>query len=210
MEKWKSVAIMALLGMMIGYGAFQAKKANEPPAPIPSSDDKPPPAKSLEGKPATAWAVPANYWANTTKPVELSDLKGSVALIEFFRVGCPHCKRAAPLLEKMDQKLAPRGLKIVAFQSPASPAPPDAPAADIAMSKTEHSWPDVQTTLKQWGTTYPVAFDEGATVFKSSYQGTTFPTFFVLNRKGVITNVIFGDRQLPQLQAAIEAQLAKK
>lgn len=210
MEKWKSVAIMALLGMMIGYGAFQAKKAAAPPPPIPASDDKPPPAKSLEGKPATTWAVPANNWANTKKPIDLADLKGSVALIEFFRIGCPHCERAAPVLEKMYQKLAPRGLKMVAFHSPASPAPPSAPAAAIAMSKKESSWPQVQATLKTWGTTYPVAFDAGATVFKSSYQGTTFPTFFVLNRNGVITNVIFGDQKLDELQAAIEAQLAKK
>ena len=210
MERWKSVAIMALLGMMIGYGAFQAKKASEPPPPIPSSADTTPPAKSLEGKPATAWAIPADSWANTGKPIELADLKGSVALIEFFRIGCPHCERAAPVLEKMYQKFAPQGLKMVAFHAPSQMAPPDAPAEVQKISQEEHSWPTVQKTLKKWGTTYPVAFDEGGTVFKSSYQGTTFPTFFLLNRKGKIVNVFFGDKKLPELQAAIAAKLAKK
>lgn len=213
MEKWKSVVIMGLLGMMIGYGAFQQKKANEPPP-----DSQPPqnqettklPADELRGKQATAWAIPANNWANTKKPIELKDLKGSVALVEFFRIGCPHCERAAPVIEKMWSELAPRGLKLVAFHSPASAPPPNAAAEDLEMSAKEHSWDTVKTTIVKWGVKYPVAFDEGATVFKSSYKGTTFPSFFLLDKNSKIVDIFYGDKKLPQLRAAVEARLAKK
>jgi thiol-disulfide isomerase/thioredoxin len=129
----------------------------------------------------------------------LNELKGKIALIEFWRADCSHCQEAAPFMESLYKKYSPQGLKVVTFHSPSTGSGPET---------HEGNWSQVQKTMKEWGITYPVAFDEGAEVFKK-YNGARYPTVIILNREGEIEYLETGHtpEKEKSLIAAIEAML---
>ncbi len=178
MDKGKAILILVMLCGLFGYGAYQQQAANAPPAPpTPPAGEQPPPdpaAKQFEGKPLpVTWNIGKAQWMNTAKPVAPGDLKGQVALIEFFRVECSHCQEAVPFMKDMQQMFGSHGLKIVAFQSPSDG------------SEKERDWKQVQSELRKWGVKYPVAFDAKRALF-TRLGGKTFPTLLVIDRSGKV------------------------
>lgn len=172
MDKWKLVAILALIFGLGGYGWYSSNAGSAPPPePTPEATAAPP---SLIGKPLPVWDISGDFWVNSPKPINTADLKGTVTLIEFFRIGCPHCEEAAPFMEKVYEKYKPKGLKMLAIQSPSVGDP------------KESDWAAVKSTVKQWGLTYPVGFDEGGKIFREQYKLSTFPTMIVIDKAGVI------------------------
>lgn len=49
-----------------------------------------------------------------------AELVGRFTLLEFFRVGCPHCRKAAPLVNRLRARFLPQGLHVlaVAYEGP--------------------------------------------------------------------------------------------
>lgn len=173
MDKWKLVAIFALLFGLGGYGWYSSQpQAAVTPDPTPAAE--PTPGPNLEGKPLPNWTIPASFWANSKTPIAPATLKGNVALIEFFRIGCSHCEEAAPFMEQTYEKYRSRGLKMVAIQSPSKSDP------------KENDWSAVQAKIKEWGITYPVAFDEGGHIFRETYGLQIFPSVIVVDKTGVV------------------------
>jgi len=178
MDKWKVVVILALLAGLGGYGFYSSNAGNGLPTPLPTAPTPEPaptpdPASML-GKQLVTWDIADKLWMNTPKPVNVADLKGSISLVEFFRVNCSHCVEAAPFMEQIYKKYGKRGLKMVAIQSP-SKGDPD-----------ENNWETVQGKVKTWGLTYPIAMDEGGKLFQEKYKLHTFPTMIVIDKSGTI------------------------
>lgn len=217
MEKWKIGVIAALIACLGLYG-YQQQKANSaelgqgPDAPataVASTPAEPKPVEALRDQPAPAWKVPARYWVNTPRPITLNDLKGHVTLVEFWRTGCSHCRAAAPYLSDLYRDEGKRGLKMVSFQSPG--------VADDA-GNPENDWTKVQGFVKEHKLPYPVAFDEGGTLFKGAYKGTNYPTLLILDRRGVVRFVQTGfdldndagRAKIEEFREALDAELKKK
>lgn len=199
MEKWKIVLIGLLLVGLFGYGAFtQAPtftSVGGAPTPTPTSE-----VASWIGKPLPPWnPARERTWINVPAPLKPTVLKGHVSLVEFFRILCPHCQEAAPLMVAINHRFGPRGLQIVTFQSPGQYADP---------TVIENNWTTVQGWCKDKGIDYPVAFDAGSTYFQKQLSGKYYPTVLILNPQGV---VVFGhtghdpDKGL-DLVAALEKQ----
>ena len=207
MDKWKTVVIVALLGALGSYGWYQQNAEQNPSSPDPSTPGatQAPPAPAneklnrLKGQAPPAWNIAAPLWINTPSPISLDSLKGSVAIVEFWRIGCSHCEEAAPFLNALYVKNKARGLKMVALHAAGDSADPMNP---------ENNWNIVQSKIKEWGITYPVANDVGGKLFKETYKGTTYPTLFILNRKGKIVYVQTGDT--PQKQKLLVAEVEKQ
>lgn len=208
MDKWKIVVILLLLGALGGYGWYQQnaeQSAASSPDPSTQAATQAPPApvnekmNSLKGQAPPAWNIPAPLWANAPAPVTLDGLKGSVAIVEFWRIGCIHCEQAAPFLNLLYVKNKARGLKMVALHAAGN-------SAD-AMNP-ENDWNIVKSKVKEWGITYPVANDVDGKLFKETYSGTTYPTFFILNRKGKVVYVQTGDT--PEKQKSLVAEVEKQ
>jgi thiol-disulfide isomerase/thioredoxin len=185
MEKWKIVVVLLLLGGLAAYGGVQAVQLgagnrlgqSETPAPY---EPDPPPVK-LVGKTAQAWNVPAEFWMNTSQPIAMQDVKGHVTVLEFWRVGCPHCEDAVPSMNALYRKYQSRGLKMVAFQSPSN-------------IPSENVWSTVQATVRRWKIAYPVAFDKNGALFKK-YNGHIYPTLMVIDGGGAIRYLQTGHSQ---------------
>jgi thiol-disulfide isomerase/thioredoxin len=179
MEKWKIAVIAALLLSLIGFGIYQ----DNPPSagsPVPSGTPKP---LSYLGKTLPPW----NFKTWSGQPVPLASLLGKPALIEIFRIECPHCQDAAPFMVEMVKRYGPRGLKFVAIQSP----------GDFKdLSNPENSWGNVQTWMKKFGINYPVAFDEKSNYFQGTLKKQLlnndanqllYPTILMLDKTGHIS-----------------------
>lgn len=207
MDKWKVVVIVLLLAGLGGYGFYQQNANQAPPPPDPNAQAKEPPPNQklvqMKGHTPPAWDIPANLWVNTKAPLPLSSLKGSPVLLEFWRIGCPHCEQAAPFLNELYKQYKSKGLKMVTIHTPGSPAP----------ENPENNWTTVRETIKKWGITYPVAYDTGGQLFQKVYGGDHYPATILLGREGKVRFVGTGlDRpdQKQELISHIEKLLAAK
>ena len=185
MEKWKIGVIVLLLAGFAGFAATHNKPPIASPQATPAADanataDQPvlsdPQVAPLIGTAPPAWNIPANLWANTKKPLTSADLQGKVTLLEFFRIGCPHCEEAVPFIEAMQKEYGPHGLQIITFQSP---------GVLTDKSNPELNWSNVKTWLKEHSATYPAAFDTNR-VLKNKTGIQTYPLSLVVGRDGKI------------------------
>jgi thiol-disulfide isomerase/thioredoxin len=190
MEKWKILVIIGLLSSLAVFGVMQNKPATAPES-VPSGTAGPAPvvtpnpqlAKMIGARPLP-WNIPAANWKNTPKPVTLNDLKGQVAVIEFWRFQCSHCQQAVPFLSQLYNQYKGR-VKFVTFQSP----------GPLTADNPETSWKSVQEFIKVTNIPYPVAFDEGRKL-KDQYTKTfgvdRYPFTIVLDKKGDIRHAETG------------------
>jgi len=175
MEKWKIAVICALLLALFGYGYLQQhpSSAFTPTAPTPG-----PPATVLKtvGEAPPDWAInDPKEWINTPAPIRLADLKGSIALVEIFRINCPHCQEAAPLMVAIHHRYGPRGLKMVTIQSPGDYKD---------QTNEEVDWGKVKDWCAEKNIDYPVAFDTDSKYFQGTMHGQYYPTILILGKDG--------------------------
>jgi len=107
------------------------------------------------------------------KQTSLSSLRGKVVVVEFLLTNCPHCKRVAKMIAKVQGELAQRGLQTIGI------------AFDNSINgKT------VTRFSQDLGVTYPIGYTSSAEV--DSYLGRTpterlvVPQIVVIDRAGVI------------------------
>ncbi|RYG75578.1 redoxin domain-containing protein [bacterium] len=179
MEKWKIAVIAALLVSLVGFGWY----SNQAPPPQQGTPSGTPLPSPYLGKMMPAW----NFKTWSSKPISLASLKGKPALVEIFRIQCPHCQDAAPFMASLKSRYAPRGLQMLGIQSPGAFKDAENP---------ENKWSNVQTWMKEYGTNYPVAFDEGSkyfqgtiktVIFKGNSDEMRWPTTLLLDKTGRIS-----------------------
>jgi peroxiredoxin len=107
------------------------------------------------------------------KQISLSSLEGRVVVIEFLLTNCPHCKRVAKMIAKVQGELAQRGLETIG----------------IAFDNNINGKTVTQFS-QDLGVTYPIGYTSSAEV--DSYLGRTpterlmVPQIVVIDRAGVI------------------------
>jgi len=162
------------------------------------SPGAPPVAKqpTFVGKELPAWNIPASLWSNSKAPVTSADVKGSVTLVEIFRIECSHCQQAAPIMAGLYQKYAPLGLKMVAIQSP-------------GVAPTESDWTHVQSIVKGWNWQHPYAFDAGGRYYRTQLGGKSYPSIYLIGKNGTVVYHHTGEdlEKTKKLVAAIEEAL---
>lgn len=208
MEPWKIGVIAALVIGLGGYGLLQQKQAATPPLPpanstmgnvsTPTKDDNKAAVfigQSLGGE-IPNWKN-ITPWTNTKTPLTPATLKGKPALVEFFRVNCSHCQDAAPFLEQLYKRYQPRGLQMVAIQSPGDFKDPENP---------ETQWPVVQDFIKSKGLTYPVGFDKDSQYFQKTLKGTFYPTTMIADPTGEVVYAQTGHDEKKAIRLAVELE----
>ncbi len=204
MEKWKIVAIAALLLSFVGYGVFANSGANGAlvsgaptlPGVQPVAFAAPAPSQ-YDGMAFPSWAG-VKQWMNTPAPPSLNTLKGKPVFVEVFRIECQHCNEAAPFLAKLHARYAPRGVEFVGIQSPADSSDPAYP---------ENSWPQIQAWAKRNGYTWPVGFDPKRAWFKKNFGNKTWwPSMFLLDPSGKVVFFQSGHDDPKALQLAVQLE----
>jgi peroxiredoxin len=134
---------------------------------------------STDGRPAPA--LPAK--ALRPPGIDLAELRGKPALVDFFASWCDPCAEEAPTLRKLSVALGDRATVVAVDWDDAG----DAGRAFVR----EHGW------------TFPVLADTSGTVGESYGVDIGLPTSFVLDPKGRIVATFRG----PQSEATLRRAL---
>jgi thiol-disulfide isomerase/thioredoxin len=102
------------------------------------------------------------------RPKSLADYKGQVVLLNLWATWCGPCRSEMPSLEKLNQELGPKGLKIVAVSL-------DEPGMESA----------IRDFQKEFGLTFEILYAPDGKI-RDDYQATGFPETFIIGRDGVI------------------------
>ena len=138
--------------------------------------------------------VGIQQWLNTDSPVSLSDLRGSVVLLDFWTFGCINCQRTQPYLNEWNAAYEDRGLRIIGVHSPEFDYERDAG--------------NVRDALVEAGIRYPVALDNDFRTWREWSQR-FWPARYLIDRSGTVRLVHYGEGAYEETEAAIQSLLAQ-
>jgi cytochrome c biogenesis protein CcdA/thiol-disulfide isomerase/thioredoxin len=137
---------------------------------------------------------PGGQWFNT-KPLTLSELRGKVVLIDFWTYSCINCLRTLPHLKAWYASYHKDGLVIIGVHTP-----------EFAF---EHVASNVSAAVKRLGITYPVVQDNNYATW-TAYSNQYWPAEYLIDQKGDIRHVSFGEGEYSQTEDAIRTLLGVK
>ncbi len=135
-------------------------------------------------------------WFNTPgdKGLSLKSLRGKVVLIDFWAYSCINCQRATPHLNAWNAAYAKDGLTIIGVHSP-----------EYAF---EHDLGNVKAGAAAAGITYPVALDNDFATW-TNYNNQYWPAEYLIDAKGVIRHVTFGEGDYSGTESVIRTLLTQ-
>ncbi|MCG3127207.1 MAG: Thiol-disulfide oxidoreductase ResA [Phycisphaerae bacterium] len=110
------------------------------------------------------------------KRLKLSDLRGKVVLLVFWRVGCPPCREELPYLQKLHEKYAAKGLVVLGFDASDRPE-----LVNNLMKTNAANFPCVVDTSQA-----------AMTMQLETYRSRAVPTSYLIDRDGRILDAWVG------------------
>ena len=135
-------------------------------------------------------------WFNTPgdQPLSLDQLRGQVVLVDFWTYTCINCIRTLPYIEAWYQKYHQDGFTVVGVHTPEFPFEKEAS--------------NVQQAIGDFGLTYPVVQDNNAATW-NAYNNQYWPADYLIDAKGRVRLVHFGEGSYTETEDAIRSLLAE-
>jgi cytochrome c biogenesis protein CcdA/thiol-disulfide isomerase/thioredoxin len=133
-------------------------------------------------------------WFNS-RPLSLAALRGRVVLIDFWTYTCINCIRTLPYLKAWDARYRKAGLTIVGVHSP-----------EFSFEKDAGN---VQRAIASFGIRYPVVQDNDLATW-SAWGNQYWPAEYLIDARGKVRHVHFGEGDYDQGEAAIRSLLAER
>ncbi len=141
------------------------------------------PAPNLQG---------ISAWINS-QPLNLSQLRGKVVLIDFWTYSCINCIRTIPYLNAWQSKYGNNGLVIIGVSTP-----------EFAF---EHNYSNVFNAVQRFGIKYAVALDNNYSTW-TAYNNKYWPADYLIDKNGSIREVGIGEGNYANTEKAIQLLLA--
>lgn len=116
-------------------------------------------------------------WINSS-PLQMSDLRGKVVLIDFWTYSCINCLRTLPYLKEWYAKYHDQGFEIIGVHSPEF--------------QFEHDLNNVKMAVAKLGILYPVALDNNFVTWRL-YHNEYWPAHYLINQDGMVVYTHFGE-----------------
>jgi cytochrome c biogenesis protein CcdA/thiol-disulfide isomerase/thioredoxin len=133
-------------------------------------------------------------WFNS-QPLSLAALRGRVVLVDFWTYTCINCIRTLPYLKAWDARYRKAGLTIVGVHSP-----------EFSFEKDAGN---VQRAIASFGIRYPVVQDNDLATW-SAWGNQYWPAEYLIDARGKVRHVHFGEGEYDQSEAAIRSLLAER
>ncbi|WP_158933288.1 cytochrome c biogenesis protein/redoxin [Acidisphaera sp. S103] len=183
LTRWSSVTVAALEQNLVvelrNEPALIAHSARAAPAPALS-----PPLLSLLG---------ARQWLNAP-PLQASDLRGRVVLLNFWTYSCINCLRMLPHLRAWAEKYHDRGLVIVGVHTP-----------EFAFEKDTVN---VAKALTALGISYPIAIDSDFGIWRA-FGNQAWPALYFIGADGRIRKRVLGEGGYAESERLIQQLLSE-
>ena len=110
-------------------------------------------------------------WINTEKPLQLSDLHGTVVILHFYAFGCINCKNNYPVYLDWQERFKYENVAIIGIQTPET--------------KAEHDIGLIRKRSEEAGFTFPILADIEKTNWQA-WGNSMWPSVYVLDKQGYI------------------------
>jgi len=162
-------------------------------APAPSSA----PRAALPALGAAPDFTGTQKWFNTPggQPLTLAGLRGRVVLVDFWTYTCINCLRTLPYLEAWDKRYRSEGLTIVGVHAP-----------EFGF---EREAGNVARAIRTNGIRYPVVQDNDLATW-NAWGNQYWPAEYLIDARGQVRHVQFGEGDYDKSEAAIRALLAER
>jgi len=151
----------------------------------------------------TAQKVPEftgiNQWLNLpdgagkeSKALTMAELKGKVVLVDFWTYTCINCIRTLPFVTSWFDKYHDQGFVVVGVHTP-----------EFAFEKETYN---VLDAIKRYKIHYPVAQDNDYATW-NAYSNQYWPAEYLIDAKGMVRRVHFGEGEYDQMEKAIQLLL---
>jgi peroxiredoxin len=139
-------------------------------------------------------APPFSLADDTGGTVSLEDVRGRVALLNFWATWCPPCRAEMPALQRL--WLALRNRSFLLYGINVDERPEDVQAFSDSLAEP---------------LAFPILYDEGAVMLRE-WEVIGLPTTFVLDREANIAYRVAGEREWDgaEIVAAVEALLVER
>ena len=135
-----------------------------------------------------------SLWLNTPGGRPPS-LRGKVVLVDFWTYSCINCIRTLPHLKAWYAAYGRRGFTIVGVHTP-----------EFAF---EHVASNVRHAVRDFGVRYPVAIDNDYATW-NAYRNEYWPAEYLLDKRGHIRHVHFGEGEYGQTERLIRRLLGER
>ncbi|MEU4421818.1 cytochrome c biogenesis protein/redoxin [Actinoplanes sp. NPDC024001] len=133
-------------------------------------------------------------WLNTPggKPVDLSELRGRVVLVDFWTFDCINCRHVIPHLEDWYRTYHDQGLDVVSVHTPEY--------------SFERDIDSVRAAAGRLGVNYPIAVDNDYASW-SAWGVLAWPTVFLIDATGTVRYIATGEGGYDATKRVIETLL---
>lgn len=130
-----------------------------------------------------------------SKPLTIQQLQGKVVLVDFWTYTCINCIRTLPHVVGLYEKYKDDGFVIVGVHTPEF--------------EFEKKTENVENAIKMYGISYPVAQDNNYTTWQA-YNNQYWPAKYLIDAKGNIRYVHFGEGNYEETEKAVQQLLKEK
>jgi len=116
-------------------------------------------------------------WLNVSRPLTLADLKGKVALLDFWTYCCINCMHIIPDLKKLETKYS-KGLVVIGVHS--------------AKFQHEREAENIRQAILRYGIEHPVINDSNFAIWQA-YGARAWPTLVLIDTEGNIVGSDTGE-----------------
>ncbi|TKC85975.1 cytochrome c biogenesis protein DipZ [Trinickia terrae] len=149
------------------------------------------PALPVEGEaPSLAGAT---EWLNSP-PLTNASLRGKVVLVDFWTYSCVNCLRTLPYVKAWARKYQNDGLVVIGVHAP-----------EFAF---ERDIGNVKKATHDLGVTYPVAIDNGYSIWRA-FNNEYWPAHYFIDAQGQVRYHHFGEGDYVQSERAIQQLLVE-
>lgn len=130
-------------------------------------------------------------WINSP-PINITNLRGKVVLIDFWTYSCINCIRSIPHINAWYNAYGNNGLVIIGVSTPEF--------------QFEHNYTNVYDAVQKFGIKYPVALDNNYSTW-DAYGNEYWPAEYLIDKNGNVRYVSFGEGDYNQTELVIRALL---
>jgi len=150
-----------------------------------------PPIELVDAQRAAPNFVGIDNWLNSA-PLNITDLRGKVVLIDFWTYGCYNCVNTLPYVTRLYDTYKDKGFVVVGVHTPEFPF--------------EKSIGNLQAALKRYGIRYPVAQDNEYATW-NAYRNQYWPAQYILDQTGKIVFEHAGEGQYDEMERVVRKLL---
>jgi thiol-disulfide isomerase/thioredoxin len=140
--------------------------------------------------------APDLEWTRGGQRESIASFRGSPVVLEFLATWCSHCQAETPVLSRLHERYADRGVRVVGVTA----------SSQGQDQRSAATMDDLRSFATNYGASFPLIFDR-AIVGGRRYGIRSFPTLYVIGPDGVIRFAQAGEVPEQTLVQEIEAAL---